>query len=235
MSAKLCLTLAALTAALIPPAANAQTQPSPPPNAFPSFKGPIQATPPQSRFAAQTDFYNLVATSRPLAADYQYSRVARFADCAAKVSPSLSAKLLATDPRSGEAGAVSRQLRGISRGCLSAGSYVPNTFFRPAVAEALYRRAGIAPSAATQARPASVRTVAECVYVQSPQSVDLLLKTQPGSKAERGVLNDLAVLSRNCVVGGRHFDIAGAQSFLRSGLAEVAYHSVVEKSAPTPG
>ena len=235
MATSLRLTLAAVGAAMTATTAGAQTQSPPSPNSFPSFKGPEQAAPTQSKFGAQVDYYNLYAASRPLATNYQYSVAARFADCAAKVSPSLSARLLATDPRSGEAGALSRQLRGISKGCRSAGLYVPNNFFRPAVAEALYRRAGISPAATSEPRPVSVRTVAECVYVQSPQSVDLLLKTQPGSKAEHEILDDLTSLSRNCVVGGRHFDIAGAAPFLRSGLAEVAYHSLVDKSAPTTG
>lgn len=165
------------------------------------------------------------ANSRPMTANEQYRKVIDFARCAVSVSPSLSMRLLAADPASGRAIAVSRQLRGISRGCLPAGTFVPTTFFRSALAETLYAQAD--PLATIGPRPRLASSVAECVFVQSPQNVDALFQTSPGSKAESQVFDRLVPLGRNCTVNGDRVDITGKETALRSQLAEVAYRSSV--------
>lgn len=233
MTARISLLIVAASAVATASPASAQTAPATPsvpvPSARPSTSIPPRISPlPRSSSSRAYGDGLIYATARPLAASDQYLRVMDYARCAAKVSPDLSARLLSADPASGQAIALSRQLRGISKGCLPAGAFVSTTFFRGALAESLYRRTGTTPAAA--ARPASVTTIAECVFVQSPASVDRLLRTEPGSKAERGVLDTLAPLTQHCIVNGQRVNIAGLDAYLRSGLAEIAYHSAT--SAP---
>jgi hypothetical protein len=179
----------------------------------------------------------IYATARSDSGQTQYARVASFGECASRVSPSLSARLLSTEPGSGGSAALSRQLRGISKGCLPAGAYVPTTFFRGAVAESMYRRSadasGRAPLAAPLATPARVETLSECLFALSPSAVDGLLRTRPGSASERKAFGHLATFAPRCITSGQRVSISGIAPLLRAELAEVAYRSVAPAQART--
>lgn len=207
----------------------AQVKTATPPSQ-PSFSG--THIPPRSNLQRQFSLDTIGRFVRPVAAAEQYRNVIGFARCAASVSPDLSAELLDTDPQSGRAAAISRQLRGISKGCLPAGSFLPTAFFRSALAETLYKDVHLTPT--TTARPRSTSSIAECIFVQAPQAVDALFQTLPGSQAERHAFDQLTPLSHNCIVNGEHANIAGVETFLRSELAEVAYRAAVPRSTAVP-
>lgn len=181
----------------------------------------------------RTDLFYLLSTSKPMAATAQYARVQGFAKCAVNVSPALSARLLSMDPRSGQSAVVSRQLRGISRGCAPAGAYIPSAFFRGAVAESLYRRessAVIDTNGDMRGKPASVETMPQCLFAQSPASVDALLRSSPGTEEERRAFSRLATFAPRCIMAGRRVSITALAPFIRAELAETAYRAIAPKA-----
>jgi hypothetical protein len=187
-----------------------------------------------NRSVLRPQTFYLFATGTNLTPNAEYASTLSFAKCVANVSPSLTAQLLSLDPRSGRSAGLTRQLRGISKGCLPAGTFVPTTFLRGALAETLYRR-GPAPvgfgNSDAGAKPAAVGTVSECLFTLSPVAVDGFLRSDLGTERERGALMQLAAVAPRCIVAGRRLNISEVAPYLRAGLAEVAYRSVSSRTA----
>jgi hypothetical protein len=201
------------------------TAPAPPPVS-------TRIEPPRSIYQARPAYptYVIYGSTAPNVSGTQYRQALDYGRCVSNVSPSLAADVLAMEGPTAYSRQRTRQLAGVSKGCLPAGTMAPLATLRAALAETYYRQHGGLGSAVPQLdTPRTVRLIdssliarmASCLVRRTPATVDVLLNSEPGSKRERDARDAAFGAAPTCSGGFEAADVSvGA---LRTYVALEAY------------
>lgn len=173
-----------------------------------------------------------------------YQQVQEYGRCLTHVGPTRARELLNSDPNTVDERLAYRILVGVGRPCLPYGYHPPATFLRGGLAEAMYLRgaeAGVPvdhrPTAdevtrfySAEATRSDARLIddrrftalANCLVVNAPEKVHLVLLTRHGSAGERKALQQVLDQSPSCA-SDRRLTNTAATTFVRAYIAESAY------------
>jgi hypothetical protein len=159
-----------------------------------------------------------------------FSAIRQLGTCLVQRRQQDASALLATAPGSQQEASAVRVLIGRHTACAPRNSRMglPRDVIRGSIAEAMYRRLGLAAPSADPtaprdgAKPESLVEFARCVVRASPQEVhDLLTSTRLGTRAEHQAMLSMAPQLRGCLPSSDNLQLAAP--LVRLSLADALY------------